>query len=74
MHLVGPVFVFAGFSDSALKLLLLKPNVLLSLHATVSPIVPGAQMNAVFVSTGALFCGGGNRLIFSFGGRELDLW
>ena len=45
-HLVGPVFVFAGSSDSALKQSLLKPNVLLPPHDSVSAIAPQAQMNA----------------------------
>ncbi len=45
--LVGPVFVFVGFSDSALKQSLLKPKVPLSLHVSVSSIAAQAQMNAV---------------------------
>ncbi|HBJ35757.1 MAG TPA: hypothetical protein DDZ51_13630 [Planctomycetaceae bacterium] len=74
MHLVGPVFVFVGFSDSALKQSMLKPNVLLPLHVSVSSIAPQAQVKADFVSTRALIRGGGSRLILSFGCREFDLW
>jgi len=63
-HLVGPVFVFAGFSDSALKQSLLKPNVLLTPHVSVSSIAPQAQMNAVLFRDKRRFCGGGSRLIY----------
>jgi hypothetical protein len=72
-HLVGPVFVFAGFSDSASKHSLLKPIVLLPAHDSVSSIAPQAQMKVVLFRRSSILRRR-QSVDFSFDGRELDLW